>query len=392
MMYQRYSVSKRHKQPLLDYILTSLKKCGCTILHHTLSDEAPFRITFEAPDGERIGIVAYAFFANSKKTRNRPVDEHRFQVKYGGNDGQLHEIWQDPFELYTTLFVGVHLERGVFIGVDPSLHNPTRFFMSIEFKEYNVLEVLERKWASREREKRSSEGLDEPIEVLVGGAAENFLSYVRFERAAKGLDQGHRALLADKIGELTSISRSEPTAAITDHPQPTVLHTLAEEFELSHNEILDLIQSAPRLKMAVRGWVAESHLQRYLLTIPDITECLQIEEDGKPDLAIRYRGSNPLYLECKNVLRKVYSDGLPRVDFQKTRASKSDPCSRYYRPEEFDIVAACLHPCTEKWEFSFTLTRALAVHPKCEGRLSNHVRVDGRWSPDPLPVIVGALT
>jgi len=391
MIYKTYSVSKRHKQPLLDFILSSLSKCGCTVLHHTSSGEAPFRITFEAPDGERMGIIVYAFFANSKRTRNRPLDEHRFQVKYGVNDGQLHEIWQDPFELYTTLFLGIHLEKGIFIAADPSLHNPTRFFISIEFKEYNVLEILEKKWASWERGKRSVEGLDEPIEVLVGGSADNFLSYVRFERAAKGLDQGHRALLADKIGELASISPPLSTPQILLQPKPTMLHTLAEEFELSHNEILDLIQSAPRLKMAVRGWVAETHLYRYLLSIPDITECLQIEEDGKPDLAIRYRNSNQIYIECKNVLRKVYSDGFPRVDFQKTRASKSDPCSRYYRPEEFDIVAACLHPCTERWEFSFTLTKELTAHPKCEGHLTNNVRIDSRWSSDPMLVLAKAV-
>lgn len=81
-MYKSYSVSRRHKQPLLDFVLSSLRTCGCTLLHHTSPAEAPFRITFEAPDGERMGIIAYAFFANSKKTRNRPVDEHRFQVKY----------------------------------------------------------------------------------------------------------------------------------------------------------------------------------------------------------------------------------------------------------------------------------------------------------------------
>jgi len=391
MIYKTYSVSRRHKQPLLDFILSSLNSCGCAILHCSSTDEAPFRITFEAPDGERMGIIAYAFFANSKRTQNRPLDEHRFQVKYGVNDGQLHEIWQDPFDLYTTLFFGVHLERGIFVGADPSLHNPTRFFISIEFKEHNVSEVLERKWTSWEREKRSREGFDEPIEVLVGGLPEYFLSYIRFERAAKGLDQGHRALLADKIGELKSIALPQSLIEYIAPSQLPVPHAVAEEFELSPNEILDLIQSAPRLKMAVRGWVAEAHLQKYLLTLPDVTECLPIKGDGKPDLEIRYRGSHPLYIECKNVLRKTYSDGLPRVDFQKTRASKSDPCSRYYKPEEFDVVAACLHPCTERWEYLFNLTREMASHPKCKDRLSNNVRVDGRWSSDPLLVFAKAV-
>ncbi|MCG6897660.1 MAG: hypothetical protein LJE60_11225 [Thiocapsa sp.] len=71
-------------------------------------NEAPFRLTFEAPDGERMGILAYAFLANARATRNRPCDEHRFQLKYGSKDGQLHELWQDPFQLYTTLLFGIN--------------------------------------------------------------------------------------------------------------------------------------------------------------------------------------------------------------------------------------------------------------------------------------------
>ncbi len=389
MMYRIYKVRKRDKERLLDFIVSSLTRCGCTVLHCSYPNEAPFRITFEAPDGERMGIIAYAFFANSKRTAHRPQDEHRFQVKYGPKEEEFQELWQDPFELYTTLFFGINLERGVFVGADPVVHSPTRFFISIEFKERNVREIEERGWSSWEREKRTREGLDEPVEALVGGVQEKFLNYARFERLAKGLDQGHRGLLADKMSELTRFHASMSPAIITA-PSTSQTHALAEEFHLSQDEILDLIESAPRLKMAVRGWVAESHLRKYLSGLPDI-ECQAIEQDGKPDLILRYRDSKALYFECKNVLRKTYSDGLPRIDFQKTRASKSDPCSRYYRQEEFAIVAACLHPCTEKWEFSFVLTSELDPHPKCSGRLSNNVRVDGRWSGDALKVISQAV-
>lgn len=386
MMYRTYKVRKKDKEPLLDFILSSLTRCGCTVLHCSSPSEAPFRITFEAPDGERMGIIAYAFFANAKRTANRPQDEHRFQVKYGAKEEKLQELWQDPFELYTTLFFGINLERGVFVGADPLVHSPTRFFISLEFKERNVREIEEYGWTAWEREKRTREGLDEPVEVLVGGLPEKFLNFVRFERLAKGLDQGHRGLLADKMSELAHFHKSLLPTNVVTPPSDAQAHALAEEFHLSQNEILDLIESAPRLKMAVRGWVAETHLRKYLSGFPDI-ECETIEQDGKPDFILRYRDCQALYVECKNVLRKTFSDGLPRVDFQKTRASKSDPCSRYYRPEEFEIVAACLHPCTETWEFSFALTSDLDPHPKCPGRLSNKVRVDTRWSSDVLRVI-----
>jgi hypothetical protein len=46
----------------------------------------------ETPAGERTGIVAYAFLANNTPTKNRPKDEHRFQIKYGGDLGGVHEI------------------------------------------------------------------------------------------------------------------------------------------------------------------------------------------------------------------------------------------------------------------------------------------------------------
>jgi hypothetical protein len=388
MSYRRFPVSRRHKEPLLAFILSALRRCACRILYHSSPDEAPFRISFEAPDGERMGIVAYAFFANRKTTRNRPEDEHRFQVKYGPKTGELHPLWQDPLGLYTTLFFGINPERDFFVGADPSLHNPTRFFISIEFKE-SLVEVIEREgWHSWERQSHSREGLDEPLEIMVGGKPEQFLRYVRFERSAQGLDSGHRALLADKLAELERLRPAETeVSALGTVEKAAGLHQVANEFQLSQVEILDLIESAPRLKMAVRGWVAEVHLVRHLRELPTITECLPLEEDGRPDVQVTLAGSRPIRIECKNILRRAYADGNLRIDFQRTRAAKGDPCSRYYAPDEFEVVAACLHPRTERWEFLYTLTRQMEPHNRCPGRLSNLARIDDRWSRDAVSVL-----
>lgn len=391
MDYRRYRVSGRDRAPLLSFIQAALGECGCTLLRTSPGDEAPFRITFEAPDGERMGILVYAFLANSRPTRNRPSDEHRFQVKYGSKDGALHELWQDPFQLYTTLFIGINPELGLFVGADPVLHSPTRFFISIEFKDQQVQEILNHGWASWERDKRGPAGIDEPVEVMVGGTAKSFLRYLRFERAAKGLDPGHRALLADKLGWLSELRPRIEEPIAPPELAPTVVHHLTSEFELAESEILDLIQSAPRLKMAVRGWVAEAHLQRFLAGLPNVTECLRLEEEGAPDLRLRVSDARPLLIECKNVLRARSADGSVRVDFQRTRAPKADPCTRFYRPQDFDVVAACLHPCTERWDFCFALTRGLDPHKRCTGRLSNLVRLDERWSADALGTFTRAL-
>jgi hypothetical protein len=389
MDYRRFRVSARDRGPLLAFMLDALDRCGCTLLKASAPDKAPFRLTFEAPDGERMGIVVYAFLANSRATRNRPTDEHRFQLKYGSKDGQQHELWQDPFQLYTTLLVGINPDRGFFVGADPVLHSPTRFFVSIEFKERNVQAVLAEGWSLWEREKRRG-GIDEPVELMVGGRAESFLQYVRFERAAVGLDVGHRALLAEKLGGLSGLQPSATGPLPQPEIPPVLVHHLADEFQLAGAEILDLIQSAPRLKMAVRGWVAELHLQRQLEMLPEVTECARLEEEGGPDLRVQMAGGPLLMVECKNVLRGRPADGSIRVDFQRTRSSKDDPCTRFYRPTDFDVVAACLHPRTERWEFRFAPTRFLDPHKRCAGRLSNLIRLDARWSSDALETFARA--
>ncbi|MBX7096680.1 MAG: hypothetical protein K1X89_03115 [Myxococcaceae bacterium] len=384
--FREYSVSKSDKEPLLRFILEGLVASGCRILQASEPSRAPFRITFETPTSERMGIVVYAFFANSRLTKNRPDDEHRFQVKYGPDDRRLHNIWQDPYLLYTTLFCGIDPERGIFVGADPVLHSPTKFFISIEYKEEEVAQILRHGWHSWERDHRAND--DKPVEVLVGGTAHSFLRYVRFEREALGEDQGHRMLLAERMNDAepsrwpTAVKRGSVVPAVSSDR----LHALAAEFEMSESGVLDLIASARRLKMAVRGWVAESHLVKRLERVPGVSECLRVDEEGGPDISLKFEGSL-LTVECKNVLRKTTAEGLARVDFQRTRASKSDPCSRYYAPSEFDVIAACLHAVSEKWEFKYVVPSRLDRHMRCRSKLSNNVKVDDRWSTDVVQVL-----
>ena len=379
--YRQYTVSRKAKEPLVGFMIDALVNAGCRIIHQSDPSIAPSQISFETPLGERMGIIAYAFFANRKLTKNRPADEHRFQVKYGAKDGELHPLWQDPFSIYTTLFLGIDTESGFFVGVDPVLHSPTKMFISVEFKEEHVSHIRKSGWSCWEREK-TSRGFDSPVETVVGGRPERFLDYIRFEQAALGLDQGHRFLLAEQIGQHGSHilalhekhASGQPAGAAV-----TKIHHLAEEFELDTDQILSLIDSAPRLKMAVRGWVAETHLEAQLRNIPQISELRRLEQDGQPDFDLTLQGGKRLRVECKNVLRRPMANGAVRVDFQKTRASKNNPCSRYYRRDEFQVLAACLHPSTEKWEFQYQLTRKLAAHQKCPLHLDNKVRVGPDW-------------
>ena len=373
-----YGVQSRDREPLIAFMLEALRREGCRVIHEPAPNEAPFRITFETPSGERIGIIAYAFLANTKPTKNRPDDEHRFQVKYGSKDGKLHKLWQDPYGLYVTLFIGINPDLGFFVGADPVLHSPTKFFISVEFKQQHVDSILRTGWHAWERERRSRALEEEgPVEVLVGGTASSFLRYVRFEREALREDQGHRQLLAERS---VALAAPLPGVVAGAMPSPARLHELAREFEMSESEVLDLISGARRLKMAVRGWVAEEHLVRRLLTIPGVSDCVRDDEEGGPDVKLRFEGSRVITVECKNVLRQRTAEGLARVDFQRTRASKGDPCSRYYSSADFDVVAACLHAVSERWEFQFARSRWLDPHRACAGKLSHLVRLDNRWS------------
>jgi len=368
-----YTVSAHDKTPLLRFVHDALVSRGCTIVHMSPANRAPFFIVFNLPGGERMSVLVYAFLANAKVTRNRPSDEHRFQVKYGGDLSGVIDVATDPHGITTTIFLGIDLDRKIFIAADPLMNNPSPMSRSIEFKTENVGRVLAEGWSAWERERRDAKTTtrrafellpDIRTEILIGGRQSRLLDLILLERVAFGLDPGERHLIADKFRELPGADAAT-----------RISHKLLDELQIAPEALLDLISSASRLKMAVRGWVAESHLEIHLRGIRQISECTRLQGDGRPDISLRWKGSRPILVECKNVLRTTYAGGIPKLDFQRTRASKSDPCSRYYSPDEFQVVAACLHPVTETWTFKFALTTDLPPHTSCSGRIDNNIRV-----------------
>lgn len=378
-----YPVNPKARHPLVDFMSGALMAAGCKIIHSSPTDRAPFVVAFETPTGERMGIVAYAFLATRTPTKNRPADEWSFQIKYGSKaiyaDSNSHELWQDPLGMFTTLLVGIDPERRMCISADPIVHSPTKFFIRLEFKDEHAGSVQKRGWYAWERVKRNTP-VDAPrIETLVGATKDRFLDLVRFERAARGLDPGNRLILAE--GHALSLPKSavKPAPVGAEVMHRAEAHPLVKQFELSSDEILDLIAGARRLKMAVRGWVAEEHLRSVLAKVPGITHCERLDEEGGPDLRVSFRNGPLLTVECKNVSRETDREGNPKIDFQRTRAAKANPCSRYYAPTDFDIVAACLHAVTSKWDFRYALPGSLPAHKICLGRVTSNIRVDKHW-------------
>ena len=393
--YRSYKVSSSGRGPLLGFMLEALESQGCRIIFRPAPDSAPFRITFETPNGERVGIIGYAFLANNKITTNRPKDEHRFQIKYGSDLSGIHDLWQDPYGLYVTLLLGINPEAGFFVAADPVLHSPTRFSVSVEFKEEHVERIRREKWIAWERERRGGSpkanqrrtarpdsALGEPLfEALVGGTKENFLKLIRFEREALGEAPGERHYLAEHFTTSSLVTAARELVAPPAAISTTRLHELAKEFALSEEKVLDLIAERRMLKMAVRGSVAEEHLIQQLASVPGVRNCHRLKDDRGPDVSLSFQGRE-ITLECKNSSRILTAEGLEKIDLQRTRAAKSDPCSRYYKPSEFDLVAACIHAVTEKWEFKFAATHSLDHHRTCPGRLSKNVKLDSRWTRD----------
>jgi Methylase-associated X1 len=382
--FRTYVVSRSDRKPLLDFFVDGLMKAGCKVLHRPDPISAPFRIVVETPWQERIGVVLYAFRSTSRVTRNRPADEARFQVKYGPRIDELHPIFDDPYKLYTTLLAGIDLESGVIVSADPAIHSPTRFYISIEYKNADAAISLQKGWHAWERAKREHE---QPIEILIGCSQERALDLILFERLAAGLDQGHRQLLAEQVAAGLASHRLVDLQRRHDPER----HTLLAELSVETDALLDIIQGANRLKTAVRGWVAQHHLHGLIRKVPGVLSCEAIEEDGKPDFRVRMRDRRPVLIECKNVLRKTTAQGVPRLDFQRTRASIGDPCSRYYSAGEFQIVAACMHPVSERWQFLYKRTDEMAPHDRCAGRLSSNVLINGSWTDD-LPGLLASLS
>jgi hypothetical protein len=304
------------------------------------------------------------------------------------------------------MLAGIDVEQGVIVSCDPLIHNPTLMFISIEYKDREVETCRRMGWHAWQREKtlanrRDRRRLPDPIEVLVACTQDRLLDLVLFERAARALSPGHRMLLAGQWAERPQIGPAmiEAHEALGDRlaelrldpsEQPAVSpleHELLRKLGITHTQLLEIIQSAPRLEMAVRGWVAQHHLDSILQETPGVVAVEPIEADGQPDFRLKLgRGvgsSRHVLLECKNVLRKTTAAGDVRLDFQRTRAAKGDPCSRYYRREEFDLVAACLHPVTEEWDFTFMRTDQMAPHAICPGRLHHNVLIScPPWAQD----------
>lgn len=357
------------------FLVDAVSRAGGKVLWASPPTRAPVYLGIQAPADERIGVLCYLFRCSPGAIKGRAADEHRLQVRYGAEEtwDDEHLLGVDVAHVDTTVVLGVHVSAGIFVGLDPLLYNPLPMGISVEFKEGNVRDALSRGWTVWEREtkpgrRRGRARSPQGIETLVAFRPERFLDYVRFERYATGL--GLDPPLRFKAAE---------DAATAPAPGGPV-HKLEKQFDLSSQEILDLIIRRHRLETAVRGGVAEHHLEAHLRASEEVAQVRQIDEDGKPDFEVTLRSGRVITIECKNV-SPVLRAGQVKVEVQKTRSSKGDPASRFYRRDQFDLVAACLWPISGRWEFRFKATKDLLPHADFPQRVAPIQVVDETWRP-----------
>ncbi|MBA2361789.1 MAG: hypothetical protein H0V79_12825 [Actinobacteria bacterium] len=285
-----------------------------------------------------------------------------------------HPLGIDIAAVDVTAVLGVHVEAAIFIGLDPLLYDPLPMGISIEFKSHHLQSTLQKSWHVWQRPNRAglvraTARAEAGLETVVAFTAERLIDYIRLEREASSL------ALDPLLRERAAV------AAATRATSLGTRHMLEDLFHVRSEEMLDIISKRKRLQMAVRGGVAEHHLKGALSRDPEVMHVEEIDTDGPPDVrATLRRGGHVVGVECKNGEEHGYADGAGRVEVQKTRSSKGDPASRYYRPDQFDVLAVCLWPQGGgPPRFVYRKSRDLARHPQFPDRLAVMHRVTDAW-------------
>jgi hypothetical protein len=139
----------------------------------------------------------------------------------------------------------------------------------------------------------------------------------------------------------------------------TIGHPVERMLNASARDILDALENGFRARADLKGKLAELFMSRYLDELErsgEVDHYEWFDEDGVPDFTIWLTSQRVVTLEVKNVRS---GRGSLRVETQKTRPSRRDRMSRYYRVDQFDILAACLYNRTGRWEYVFVRTADL---------------------------------
>lgn len=359
------------------FLLAAVEAAGGRVIYASDSGRAPVFLGVQLDSDERLGLLIYPFRVTHVATQNRPADEVRGQLRYGaeGTWQREHPVGRDIAGVDVTMILGIDLEAEVFIGLDATLWDPLPMGISFYAKEAEVNDAKHFGWHVWEKVNRGGTKRVAPrsptnLETLVAFTPDRLLDYARLERRASSL-------------RLDPPLRFSAAQAMAHHPlvsEPPLRHVLERQFQLTSEQILDIIGGRHRLAVAVRGGVAEHHLERRLRADPDVADLERLDADAMHDFDVTLTDGRRLRVECKNASPKALADGNFKVEVQKTRASKSDPASRFYPANSFDVVAACLFSPTGKWEFRYGSTDRMLRHKAFPDRLMPIQPITATWT------------
>ncbi|HEX8105189.1 MAG TPA: hypothetical protein VF533_21395 [Solirubrobacteraceae bacterium] len=358
------------------FLIRAVECSGGRVVADSGGSRAPIYFAIQEPDGALTAALIYPFSAGHDEIRNRPDDEHRLQIKYGDITEtwrrQHHPLGFDPMGIDVTLVLAVHADADRLIGLDPLAYDPLPMGIQVGFKASDVRAAQRTGWHAWERENRPGRRRGHPrvegVETIVAFAPERLLDYIAFERHAQ-------TMRLDSALRLRAAEAAATSRATVD------VHDLEASYGLSALEVLQIVSERTRLAVAVRGGVAEHHLGRTLAADPAVATVEPGKADGPPDFVVALANHPTTTVECKNASPKPYADGTPKVEVQKTRASRGDPLSRLYATDAFDVLAVCMYGPTGKWSFCFRRADQLARHPEHPDRIAPMQRVDGSWEP-----------
>jgi hypothetical protein len=376
-----YRLSER-RAGLYRNLLAAVDSAGGRVLYASGPDRAPVYLGVQTRRNERIGVLIYPFTANQRLITHRPEDEHRVMIRYGGERSWVerdHPVGRDVANVDTTLVLGVHLNEDLFVGLDPSLYDPFPMGISVEFKQRHVDAALSSPdgWHVFERDniggrRRGTPRARDGLETVVLFQPHRLLDYVRLERTASDLD------LDSALRFTTAVNATKHRTTGAD--AVASLHDLEEQFDMSSTEILEMISKRNRLTVAVRGGVAEHHLARILAGERGVSSVSSLDKDGQHDFDVTMTDGRAVRVECKNCSPERYANGDIKVEVQKTRATQGEPAGRFYRPEQFDVLAACLYGPTREWRFAYRATHLMERHAQHPDRLAPLHRVTDSWA------------
>lgn len=288
-----YSVTGR--SDIHAFLVDAVERSGGLVLYASSPKRAPVYLGVQLPSGERLGLLLYPFRMTNRIITNRPQDEIRGQIRYGGEDtwNREHRLGRDVAGVDITLILGVDLDDGVVFGLDPQLYEILPMGISLYVKTAQIDKIRESSWHVWEKENRPGSKREAPrspthLETWVGFTPDRLLDFARFERQASGL-------ALDPALRFSAAASAGTTPVST----PSAPHALEEQFGLDSRQIIDVIAKRNRLSVAVRGGVAEYHLEAHLTASPEVRAVVPLDVDAMHDFDVTLASGRTLRVECK---------------------------------------------------------------------------------------------